>query len=105
MHLFSAEPRHVTVEQLTKELEAIQDWPVLGFLLGVRVESIEEIKRATSEISECKRKLFHYWRAENPRALWADVITAVEKLGNIELAAKLRRKHMWNDHSESLYYF
>ena len=89
------------VELLVKELETIQDrWPTLGHYLGIDLPKTEEIQQEYKHkegTEGCKRQLFEFWRTKCPEEWsWKHVIQALEKLGEVEVATKLKLKYIKN---------
>ena len=85
-----------TVQQLVKQLQEVDDWYTLGVALGVPVPRLREIQRSNQAegVGRWKVDMFEYWLNLNPTASWKDVTRALEQLGHISLAARLKSEYV-----------
>ena len=104
---YSFEAAIETVEQLSAELAGVDDWPSLGLLLGVSKPKIEEIRgkyEYRGGAVACMRQLVEIWHTSNPSGSWKHIIRALERLGDRELATRLKAKYIWNQQGQQMHY-
>ena len=80
-------------DKLIQELQPVTAWPELGYLLGIDKSTIEDIKKENADNGQSKIKLMKYWAVKYPNGTMRDIIRAVEKVGNTDLAARLKNKY------------
>lgn len=87
------------VQKIAKELitsqSNIEDWPTLGFLLGIEKPKVAKIQtKYGKDVASCVRQLFVSWRTKYPRRPWNDILLALERHGKTYLATKLKLKYV-----------
>ena len=82
----------LTVQQLLKQLHEVNDWYSLGVVLGVPVERLQEIQASNSQggVWHWKINMFQFWLNSTLNASWEDVISALEEIDHVALAARLK---------------
>ena len=85
-----------TVQLLLEELRQVDDWYPLGVTLGVPTQKLRDIQTSNSQggIQRWSIDMFQYWLKSTPTASWKDVISALEQLEHLTLAARLKAKYM-----------
>ena len=85
-----------TVQALLEELKEVDDWYLFGAYLGVPVYKLNEIQSEQRGIVErCKLDMLQYWLNTTMTASWRDIARALEQMDKLTLAAKLKRKYVW----------
>lgn len=92
----SADIPPLKVQQLVEQLQEVDDWHTLGVALGVPVPQLKEIERSNPKegVRRWKVEMFQYWLNLNPTASWKDVTRALEVLGHLSLAARLKSDYV-----------
>ena len=84
-----------TVPLLNQWLAPLVEWQEFGHLLP-RITSHEirmiEANESRSTIRDKKRALYNKWLAVHPRATWKEVVTALEKIEENQLAQDIKTK-------------
>ena len=73
----------------------MNDWYSLGVALRVPPSKLKEIRQSAPQegIQYWRIELLQYWLDSTPSASWRDIITALEKIGQHTLSARLREKY------------
>ena len=73
----------------------MNDWYSLGVALRVPPSKLKEIRQsAPQEGTQYWRiELLQYWLDSTPSTSWRDIVTALEKIGQRTLSARLREKY------------
>ena len=73
----------------------MSDWYSLGVALRVPPSKLKEIRQSAPQegIQYWRIELLQYWLDSTPSASWRDVVTALEKIGQHTLSARLREKY------------
>ena len=79
--------------ELIQELQQVTSWPELGYLLGIDKATIEDIKKENNDDEQCKKQLVQCWTMKFPEGKYDDIIRALDRLGNNDLAARLKIKY------------
>ena len=79
---------------LMKELNDVRaKWNNIGVQLGVSVGTLDAIKKQYSDPSDCLRETLTAWLRSSPCNKWADVVDALNIVGEARLAAKLEHTY------------
>ena len=95
-NFYRADISRPTVQLLLSELsEVADDWFILGVALGVHVRKLREIKASNNQegVKHWMIDMFQSWLDSNPTASWEDVLRALEQLGHLTLASRLKPKY------------
>ena len=73
----------------------MNDWYSLGVALRVPPCKLKEIRQSAPQdgIQYWRIELLQYWLDSTPSASWRDIVTALEKIGQHTLSARLREKY------------
>ena len=73
----------------------MSDWFALGVALRVPPSKLKEIMQSATQvgIQYWRIELLQYWLDSTPSASWRDIVTALEKIGQHTLSARLREKY------------
>ena len=85
-----------TLKELMRELRGkTADWEDVGVELEVDDGMLKRIKMDNpGDSKSCLRELFRKWLSRvDPQPKWADIVEAVEGIGDEELASKIKAKH------------
>ena len=75
-----------------KWLDSLVDWKTFGLHLpAITGDTISKIAKDKKTLSDKKRALYSKWLRICPTATWTDVITALEKMNEIDLAEKIKQ--------------
>ena len=88
------------------EVFAKVDWRVLGLLLGVNDEDLENIQQSHSSENQCQKAMIKCWTSMD-WAYWSILVEALRGpvLGEDELAEDLESKHLGNERKEELNHY
>ena len=86
MYVFS-----LTVKELVKACRNVNDWYNLGLHLGLSVKQLKNIRRKYYRLGEERMKtiMFEVWLKSFPSASWADLIDALNEMGEDSVASRV----------------
>ena len=85
--------------QLNEQLEDLVDWEQFALHLpNIRQSHIAAIKRDESSTAGQKQALFDRWLRVCPKASWVNVVQALEKVGEMRIASKLKDEFFHHSH-------
>ena len=86
----------LTVKLLSEELKNVNDWYVFGVALGIPVSELDNIKveKPNDKVESWKISMYCVWLRANADASWNQVIQALEKTSNFDLAARVKMKYL-----------
>ncbi|XP_011408342.2 PREDICTED: uncharacterized protein LOC100639549, partial [Amphimedon queenslandica] len=80
-----------TIPLLTQWLAPLVEWQAFGLQLpDMRSPEIQMIDADGSKVRDKKRALYNKWLAVHPRASWREVVTALEKINENQLAQDIK---------------
>ena len=86
-------PAVPTLLSLVGELERVIDWQGLGLRLGIPEYQLEEIKvDHRGEVWECRSRMLSCWLKATANPSWEQVIAALGKMKEWNVAAKIKHK-------------
>ena len=84
----------IVFSQLTESLAPLNKWKAFAdHLPGIKPDHVERIDIEEKGIANKKRALYMKWLAIYPDATWQDVIIALEKVEEYNLAKKVKEEH------------
>ena len=89
--------QQLTVDDLRVVMKELNDvrakWNNIGVQLGVSVGTLDAIKKQYSDPSDCLRETLTTWLKSSLCNKWADVVDALNVVGEARLAAELEHKY------------
>ena len=85
-----------TPENINEELKEIEDWEVLGVLLGIRDpdSKYSKIKQLHQDPEKQKMAMITLWHSTHPLASWSLLHQALNMKGDIQAANTLQEKFL-----------
>ena len=77
-------------------IKDIQDWEVLGILLGIRDPDtkFDKIKQINKDPEKQKVAMIHHWHSTHPLASWSLLHQALNMKGDIQAAKAVQEKFL-----------
>ena len=79
------------------ELKEITDWKQFGRHLGLTSQFLKRLDGMNPV--NCREAVIHKWQTMYPRDSWADIVVALEKMGEVQLAGNLSDKYVNQENS------
>lgn len=79
------------------ELKEITDWKQFGHNLGLTSKFLKKLDGMNPV--NCREAVIHKWQAMYPHDSWADIVVALEKMGEVKLAGNLCDKYVNQENS------
>jgi len=77
---------------LVKELQDVNDWLTCGIYLGIKMPTMEAIRRDYPTAGERRTQMLYEWQ-KNVIPTWSAVVQALVGIGMRRLALELAQKH------------
>ena len=77
-------------------IKDVQDWEVLGILLGIRDPDtkFDKIKQINKDPEKQKVAMIHHWHTTHPLASWSLLHQALNMKGDIQTAKAVQEKFL-----------
>jgi len=75
-----------------KELQDVNDWLTFGIYLGIKMPTMEAIRRDYQTTGERRTQMLYEWQ-KNVIPTWSAVVQALVGIGMRRLASELAQKH------------
>ena len=83
------------LEDLSSELETVNtNWYKLGVYLGLDTHKLMQIERDHQGSERQMLQMLHIWLQCTPNAVWRDVVSALQKMGENRVAESICQKYM-----------
>ena len=89
---FPATSTHPELKEIQNELGEVTEWHQLGLELGVPHAKLKEIENDYPQNQRRKVEVLDWWCRNTAEVSWIKLAKAVEEMGYILLAERLRRK-------------
>ena len=95
--VFSGTP--LTVKHLVKACKSVTDWHTLGLQLDLTMDQLDDlhITYHGHRADRLKAEMFNVWLKSSPSASWADLITALEDMGEDTVASDIAHQQVMYD--------
>ena len=90
------------VKQLFNELHEMSDWFSFGASIGVPMRALLALKHSKNSEQQNLVEMLHHWLTSTPSASWKHVVSSLEKLDELVLASKLKKKFIMNQSEGSV---
>ena len=78
--------------EISSELIAVVDWYQLGLNLGLPKHELDKIQQDYQGNDRQRLEMLDKWLQRTPNAVWGDVVTALEQMGENRVAKNIRQK-------------
>ena len=75
-----------------QEIVEIVDWMQLGLRLGLSLPRLKEIEANYHKVEERRMDMIHSWLINTAEPTWEKLISAIDKLGHVHIAFKMKAK-------------
>ena len=80
------------LKEIVNELGEVTEWYQLGLQLGIHVAKLKEIEKDYPQNQRRKIEMLVCWCQITPNVSWIELAKALENIGYIVLAERLKRK-------------
>ena len=85
------------LQKLLNALKKSEKWFLFGAMLGIPVFQLRKIESDHQKDSDrCKLELLQYWLDNTLNPTWNEIVQALEKTGQLVLAAQIKHDYLWS---------
>ena len=84
----------LNARNLSFELKTVANWCLLGINLGVPISELSRIEQDYRGCERQKLQMLDLWLKRIPTASWGEVVYALQQMGEIRVAERIRQKYI-----------
>ena len=88
-----AAPAAPTLQDLSNELDSVENWHLLGVKLGLEGHQLRGIEQNYHNNNRCKNEMLDLWQRNAKAVCWETVVKALCMMKEQAVADKIQRKY------------